>query len=724
MERRPLDTDRWMKIVLIMILFAPLPFAKGFAAEESVEIPPAKIIVDLRAKLESERWLAQAIEQNVYHILRGYNRLIPVNKQDLGASGCAGDDANSCKVDFYHETHSQVLLMGEWHKDQIQYGLFDLKYRKRLASGVIDTSHAKDSKGLKIQIFDALRPALDREGVVDRYLAAAKKERQQAEPTQSSEESVYSQLVQSIQTYKPYFQIGLASLLALVIFGFFLLNLVIHKMGKDISQALRVPGNILLMIALCLALSFVTLNLKAWSPQSFLQLPEVSNWLTRATERFPQAVAAASGLLWAIYLLSYMRYVMRSIPGLEHAHHQVITRVLKMWLGLTSRRLMGMLLTLLFLGAVAAACELVYDFPSATAYGLVFPTIGLFIIFLWLNLLDNMTRVLDRTIIGSQISKQNPWHEKISQYIEREGRESELPLRQKLLDEVLFLPSKYALVATYGGGFRRPRIAIDIKILNYALATEDPDSESKPILAPGGAQDASLKPEKPLPKDALYGLLMSELAEIQFRNYYVETFLLFLRATSKVEGRLSNRSLALLARLFSGNADSLNEKKVLSDTFSALNSALHHHIQYLFYKMYGPEIFQTNGASTRELKANTNSIFNYVKSRFPKDKSILAQLAYRVNWLSKFTPYPLQLPKISRWGAFHVMATFGLFTLAIVFFLKVGEAMDYNPHYNQRITDLKTKIEAFKRKDVDRPESGPKEKLRKPKTPPENSGNL
>jgi len=198
---------------------------------------------------------------------------------------------------------------------------------------------------------------------------------------------------------------------------------------------------------------------------------------------------------------------------------------------------------------------------------------------------------------------------------------------------------------------------------------------------------AQINPENTGPtkfKDFLLGLLFLELGRIQHKGHSLNALILVLTRISWPEPLgLFGRNVRLFFLRFLAGSHTL-----LMDAHAAVNGALYHLIQYLYFrKTWNLECLTFEGDQT-EMDANARTICERLTSSPPflgENETERTHLKKRLFWLSHFLNFPMDTPDTNqkrRWFTVRrVFALLGLFLLGH----ELRRSIDYHPIYIARM---------------------------------------
>ena len=99
----------FIRKLLLLILstgLTNLAFGKESAAEEK---QTGRILVEMESADPNQKWIALAHEKNIYNILSGHERIIPVDKSQTEISKCSDDP---CRFDELVKNDIDIYVQG------------------------------------------------------------------------------------------------------------------------------------------------------------------------------------------------------------------------------------------------------------------------------------------------------------------------------------------------------------------------------------------------------------------------------------------------------------------------------------------------------------------------------------------------------------------------------------------------------------------------------------
>jgi hypothetical protein len=198
------------------------------------------------------------------------------------------------------------------------------------------------------------------------------------------------------------------------------------------------------------------------------------------------------------------------------------------------------------------------------------------------------------------------------------------------------------------------------------------------------ADDDEIDDTDPTQKDFLFGALLREMAMLASRDTYLSTIRLSLSLAEPKASRLSRAvirgTIGFYDRFLAGPAARV------ADAHAALNQALHHLIQYLFFLRGEPASLLTVRANApRLIQTSKDMLERMDRAAIPAvERQLLrATPRNRLLWMSQFFHARLGRRRDRTFGLVAALA-FALLAGAGILFA-VREAIDYHPIYVERM---------------------------------------
>ncbi|MGD8640685.1 MAG: hypothetical protein PVG89_08670, partial [Gammaproteobacteria bacterium] len=155
--------NRLVQLVVFSLLLT-LTGDNLFAEENIVR---GKFVVSLTAIDDQELWVVNALEQNIYNDLSGYEKVVPIKKDVANEKKCKNRQVN-CIVEVYKSRNVDALMLGTVDKSDIDYEIYDIQNKVLVKTGSIDIGSGSSLLEIRMGAFNAFKPFLEKGGILDR----------------------------------------------------------------------------------------------------------------------------------------------------------------------------------------------------------------------------------------------------------------------------------------------------------------------------------------------------------------------------------------------------------------------------------------------------------------------------------------------------------------------------------------------------------------------------
>ncbi len=467
-------TECLLRAVLGLLLCG---ISGGVLAAEEEELASGNFVVSLLGEGGQRPWIVKALEQNIYNDLAGYSRVVAIEKSPTETTACPARDV-ACLLDHYNALNIDALMLGSVDRSDLEYQVYDVRNAYLVNSGSINIGASSSMLTLRLGAFQAFKIFIEKGGILDdRYEALPADE--PSEEVESGQEQVGADTEPVVvtpepttapaRTYPP--QLREWILQGLVVAAF--LPLLLSLFGRPILH----PDRSILLRKLY---PFLIVSLTLIGYQYYLEMNGSGDMVTQFLELFAGTywiLAAIGGAIWGSFLIVNLQLVIPHLTGMERIEQKNLVPLLRACL-------LTMLIKAAFFSSFYAAVFLavlemgtIYGFGRDAAILLVFPVFGLFL-FYWVALmLDVFAMSNDIKLAGRRLHLDNEWNEKVRHYFIAYLKRNGVTLDRKLVNSIRFLPGEHHGVVSYKGGFGKPRIAVEKKLLAFALGDID---ESEP----------------------------------------------------------------------------------------------------------------------------------------------------------------------------------------------------------------------------------------------------
>ena len=438
---------------LVLFYFLLLLTAGELVADD--KIVTGKFVISLTAEDRQKAWVVNALEQNIYNDLSGYEKVVPVKKDVAGEKKCKKRRVD-CIVEVYKNLDVDALMLGSVDDSDIDYEIYDVQNRFLVKTGSIDIGGGSSLLKLRMGAFSAFKPFLEKGGILDKrkYLTSADDEvdEQAAETVQGKSDS----------------RLQNAFLIFLAVFTAFpyLFSLFgkPRKHPERVKVILRWFYPFLIVCLSVIAYQLILIHRGAGNiPGMLFNLLDGYHWV----------LTGVGGMLWGYFLIINFRIVIPHLQGIERIQYNNIVPLLKSCL-------ITIVIKTLIIAAVFSAVFLVVFYAGELFLVnqeililLVLPLSGLYFIY-WAGLmLDVFSMSIDISLSDGKLDIDSVWNLKTRNYFIGYLKRNGVTLNKRLIDKTVFLAGENEGAMCYGGGFNRPRVTIDRGLMKFALGDID-----------------------------------------------------------------------------------------------------------------------------------------------------------------------------------------------------------------------------------------------------------
>ncbi len=422
------------------------------AAGRAAAAPSAVAVVVDVAPSAGDGWFAAALEQTIARELSRFHSVTLADKLD--ARACPGRDPR-CLVDRYRDAGVDIVVLGSLRQGLLDYDVYATWMRGRAFDGSLAVAHV-DAATLRRHIGELARPIVQRGGLVDER------------PQRGAPAAPAAVTATAPAGHPRLLATLLVALMLLVALPPLWTRLLVSarelaRRGRPASW--KWSGALIAALGL-VAVAVVTTDLPARAVAA----------VADAGATGELAVAIAAGMIWGAFALIHVSWILSPIHGLGQARHDAIWPLLQSWLILAFLRACLLVAYLPLFWLALVACDAL-GLPRRATFMLALPTVGLFVHFWLLTLVDNVAAYLDVHLVIGAATARNPWHATIKRYFRGYIRRNGVDIDPTLFERTLFLPSALPGVVSYGGGFARPRILVGELVRDAALGQLPDETE-------------------------------------------------------------------------------------------------------------------------------------------------------------------------------------------------------------------------------------------------------
>jgi hypothetical protein len=437
----------------LVIFFLLIAIGGGAFAEE--KIVTGKFVVSFTAKANQKAWIVSALEQNIYNDLSGYGRIVPVNKVTDEDKTCK-HRSTQCILEIYKNLNVDALMLGTVDNSDIDYQIYDVQNKYLISTGSIGIGSGSNLLKLRMGAFSAFKPFIEKGGILDkRKYSAADHSEDYDTNSQLSNQSLSKKLIDRIFVF-----------LAIFTCVPYLLSFT----GKPLNHPERTK------IVLRWFYPFLIVSLTTIGYLYFLSSTSGDNIYHSILYLFGEQqwiITGFGGIAWGYFFIINYKIVMPHLQGIERIKPNNLFPLLQ-----------SCLLTLIIKALIFTSLYIVF-FYGMYQFGLLFsvsqeaivlllfPLSGLYII-CWVALvLDVFSMSIDVKLSGGKADYNGVWNVAVRKYFISHLKRNGASLNKRLVNSIVFLPGEHKGVVCYGGGFSRPRIAINKDLIKFTLGTVD-----------------------------------------------------------------------------------------------------------------------------------------------------------------------------------------------------------------------------------------------------------
>jgi hypothetical protein len=446
-----LTLNRLIQIVAFLLL--ALFMGEGLLAEE--KIVTGKFVVSLTAEGDQKVWVVNALEQNIYNDLSGYEKVVSVAK-DLAKEKKCKNRSVDCIVKIYKKFKVDALMLGNVNDSELDYEIYDIQNNFLVKTGSIDIGSGSSLLKLRMGAFNAFKPFLEKGGILDKRKYSELADDEIIKPTDQTRQSNSNVTLQK----------SLLILLAIFTTIPYLLSLIgkPRKHPARLKIVLRWFYPFLIVSLSLIAYQFILVNRDSGT---------ILNNLFGYFEGYHWVLTGLGGILWGYFLMINLKIVVPHLQGIERISPYNLLPLLKA--SLVTIVIKTSAIAVVYSGVLIAvyyAGKLFLVNPEVIVL-LLLPLTGIYFSY-WLALmLDVFSMSIDVKLCGEKLDLKSVWNLKTRNYFIGYLKRNGVTLNRRLVENTLFLAGDNKGVVCYGGGFYSPRITIDRELIKFALGDID-----------------------------------------------------------------------------------------------------------------------------------------------------------------------------------------------------------------------------------------------------------
>lgn len=450
-SNRYLTLNRFIQFVVLCLLLAL--GADRLVADE--KIVTGKFVISLAAESGQKAWVVNALEQNIYNDLSGFEKVVPVNKDPSNEKNCE-QRAIDCLLKVYKKQAIDALMIGTVNDSEIDYEIYDVQNKFLVKTGSIKIGSGSSLLKLRMGAFNAFKPFLEKGGILDKrqYSAPADEELQK----------------NTGQTSQIRSNVTIQKSLLVILAVFTVIPYLLSLFGKPRKHPERLKRVFRWFYPfLFISLSMIGYQLVLVNRGGGTLLNNLFVYL----EGYHWMLTGLGGMLWGYFLIINFRIVVPHLQGIERIRPNNLIPLLQA--GLVTIVIKSLLIVIVYLEvfSVAYYAGKLFSVHDDIILLLLLPLSGLYFDY-WLALmLDVFSMSLDVRLCGESLDLDSVWNVKTHDYFIGHLKRNGVTVNNRLVKNTVFLAGDNKSAVYYGGGFGKPRITIDKDLIKFALGDVD-----------------------------------------------------------------------------------------------------------------------------------------------------------------------------------------------------------------------------------------------------------
>jgi len=438
----------------IIVVFLLLLLAAGeLVAEE--KIVTGKFVISLTAEDNQKAWVINALEQNIYNDLSGYEKVVPVKKEVAEERKCK-KRRTDCIVEVYKNLNVDALMLGTVDDSEIDYEIYDVQNRFLVKTGSIDIGSGSSLLKLRVGAFSAFKPFLEKGGILDKRKYIASAESAVDQETVQTDRVSANALAQKI----------LLMLLAVFTAFPYLLSLFgrPRKHPERVKIILRWFYPFMIVCLSGIAYQFLLIDRGGDSlPNILYALFDDYHWV----------LTGLGGMLWGYFIIINFKIIFPHLQGIERIRPYNLMPLLKACM--VTIVIKTLIIATIFSGVFFAVYYggTLFSVNQEIMILLLLPLSGLYFNYWAALMLDVFSMSIDVNLSDEKLEIDSVWNLKTRDYFIGYLKRNGVTLNKSLIDKTVFLAADNEGAMCYGGGFNRPRITIDRGLMKFALGDID-----------------------------------------------------------------------------------------------------------------------------------------------------------------------------------------------------------------------------------------------------------
>jgi len=438
----------------IVVLFLLLAFAgsKLFADEKIIT---GKFVISLTAEGNQKIWVVNALEQNIYNDLSGYEKVVPVKKDLTREKKCKKRNVD-CIVKIYRKQNVDALMLGTVDESEVDYEIYDVQNQFLVKTGSIKIGRGSSLLKIRMGAFSAFKPFLEKGGILD------KRKYGSAADIGSNESAVVRSHARS--------NVSVQKSLLVVLGVFTVIPYLLSLFGKPRKHPER------LKIMFRWIYPFLIISLAIIVHQFMLLDRGADNLLNNLfanLEGYQWLLTGLGGMLWGYFLIINFKIVIPHLQGIERIRPQNLVLLLKASFVTILIKTLLIVIVYTEVFSVAYYAGQLFSVNNEVILLLLLPLSGLYFNYWMALLLDVFTMSIDVRLCNGRPDLDSVWNVKTRDYFMGHLKRNGVTLNNRLVKNTMFLAGDNIGTVCYGGGFVRPRITTDRHLIKFAMGDVD-----------------------------------------------------------------------------------------------------------------------------------------------------------------------------------------------------------------------------------------------------------
>ncbi len=436
------------KYLALSLLAASL--VSGYSLAE--ELVNGRFVISFTASSNQQAWVADALEQNLYNDLAGYERINTVVKLD--ERKYCSQRKTACLLDLYKEIDIDALMIGVVEENRIKYKVFDVSKKSLVNSGSMSIERGSTSLSLRRAVLAAFRSFIATGGILDRKAF-------QSERIQSAELAS----VEANKTEKNLLNKILIGLAFLALFPW-----LFSLFGGPRKHPAR--GRILLRYFLPYLMLSLSVLALLFTYNTGINIPAL-NFLMSLSSDHDWLNMLLAGLAWGYLITISFRLINPHVQGLERVGQLNLLPLISAYLISFCIKLSILLVMYGFVYLVSRSIGFAFGLEEQNASVLLFPVMGVFFVY-WLGLvIEVLAMQIDMRLTSKNRQQQIIWRKKISKYLISYLKRSGATLDIGIANNITLMVGNNDGVVCYGSFLSPPRIVVNDDLVNLALGDKN-----------------------------------------------------------------------------------------------------------------------------------------------------------------------------------------------------------------------------------------------------------